>query len=294
MAANFAIPAFLGGLLLLLAGGRRRDGEDEARRALGASDAEARDPRFTSTTDRRGRVILPSEGDITQTRGRDVRSSPATATPAARAALCAVPPENLALSGSDAGHVLRTWVACEGRTRTQVRTLLDRIDAREREAGEPQRSQYAALRREVNAAVADAAAAGTLVAGLVDVEPDPALARQIVGAISRSLRAATDRTHPRDDVRHFQAAAGIEATGLYTPETRAAFQYYGDRAAPPSQLPGAPIYRRPKQLAGRRYAGSSYVRGRSDAPHTQFNTQPARASDKIGRQRVSTEQDDDA
>lgn len=244
MAANLAIPIGLG-LLFLLGGRRGGGGEAEARRALGASDEEARRPGFTSASDRRGRVILPTEADIVQTRGRDVRRSPALRTAASRSTLCTIPPSGLALSGSDAAQVLRAWVMCAGRTRQQVRELLDRIEARERESVEPQASQYGSLRLEVNAAVEQASAAGTLVAGVM-AEADPQLARKLAGPLSRSLRAVSDRSAPRDDVMHFQIAAGIEGTGLYTPETRAALRYYGDRAAPPSQLPGIPLYRRPR------------------------------------------------
>lgn len=246
-------PALLGIAALLAfalgSGGRRsgRNGGAAARRALGASAAEARRPGFVRADDPRGRVAL---GEVEQTRGRD--TSPAVR---ARRDLCRVPASGLALSGSDAAEVLDAWVRCQGRTRSQVSALLDRIDERYRSAPEPEQMRYNDLRAVVSDALRTAEAQGLIVSGVVAPEAyDPELARRLGGPLARRLMRAHAEAPdtPREDVAHFQVAAGLEGTGLYTPETRSALQHFGIRSAPYSKLTGPSRYRAPRRRRPRR------------------------------------------
>ena len=62
---------------------------------------------------------------------------------------------------------------------------------------------------------------------------DPAEARRLAPLVARSLRSGGGY---RTALTSFQRAAGVEADGLYGPESRAALRYYGVSDPPPARV----------------------------------------------------------
>lgn len=62
---------------------------------------------------------------------------------------------------------------------------------------------------------------------------DPAEARRLAPRVARSLRSGGGY---RTALTAFQRAAGVEADGLYGPESRAALRYYGVADPPPARV----------------------------------------------------------